>query len=162
VTAVRLTAQDLSNSAVLRARTLAVADDLVELFGPVVFPDDQFKAAAGLRKRSTTIKGAWGEFRIANSGSIADVRADMTGRTALTPVTPVFTTRRRDLEAALTKTGWRCVTTCTKAGQWVNTVIGLDGADAVTGVWVEARYAGEHPAGYRFRLSAEPALAPIR
>lgn len=218
VTAVRLTAQDLSNSSVLRARTLAVADDLVELFGPVVFPDDQARAAAGLRKRSATIKGTWGAFRLANSGDSAEVRADKTGRTALTAVTPVFMTQRKDLEAALTKTGWRCVTACTKAGQWVNTTIRLDGPAAMTGiwmvvtgtgtldttrdgfhaqvrnliglldgdgvpaleawlddqrdrgsgseyvagwrVWVEARYAGERPAGYQLRLSTEPTLAP--
>lgn len=220
VTAVRLDARDLSKSTVLRPRTLAAADDLVRVFGPVVFPADQGRAQDGLRKRSLRTGGDWGAFAFANTGSVVELRADRTGRVPLTPVTPVFDTQRKDLADALGKTGWRCATTCTKAGQWVNTVIRPSGTTAITAitmtvtgttgridatregfhaqvtnlltvlqgdatgelrawladqrergsgtgfvhgwrVWVEARYAGERPAGYELRLSPQPALTAV-
>ena len=134
VTAVRLEARDLSRSPVLRPRTATAADELVRVFGPVVFPADQGRVQTGLRKRSFATAGSWGAFRTINTGSTVEVRADRTGRVPLAPVTPVFTTQRKELADVLGRTGWRCATTCTKAGQWVDTVIRPEGTTRITAI----------------------------
>lgn len=133
VVAVRLTARDLSRSSALATRTVEVVSNLVELFGPV-FPDDQARIAAMLRKPAVKAKGAWGNYLTSNRGGTVELRADKDGRAPLLPVQPVLSTPRTVVVSALTSTGWRCAASCTKAGQWVATDVRIEGADRITGI----------------------------
>lgn len=131
VTAIRLDARELSGSKLMRPRTLAAVDELVRVFAPVVFPADQERAQAGLRKQSLTIVGEWGRFRFVNTGGQVELRADRTGRRPLTPVTPVFATPRKDLIDSLARMGWACAAICTKTGR---ATIRPEGADRISGI----------------------------
>ena len=129
VTAVRLESRELSGSAVLRPRTLAAADELVRVFGPVVFPADRDRAQAGLRRRSLTIDGDWGRFAMADTGGLVELRADRTGRKPLTSEPSAVLVSGPG--ETLTRAGWRCGTTCTKTSRGVDAEIRWQGTTSV-------------------------------